>query len=256
MALPKHVIPVVLAVTILVAGMFAFMPVQKSTTVHNPIIDAINAGNTALALELLEDLGGGHDDLGVGHFNITAELQDKIKLLNATDNELIEFSPRNVIGATITVNATNAENELVVFNLKEVYLCGDVDNGRDIVVKAIWIENVVFNEMFGNPEDADIVIKDIYGNSLDIPLIGGETCVDIISSLANPGFEIEVCVICEYSDNGRGVAGAVGLGSDTDLVIELSSQFSGQLDFVKCIAFTPNEAVELACDLEPIQDFF
>jgi len=45
----KIVIPTILAATILVAGMFAMMPVQKAATVHTSIITA-GAGNILLEL--------------------------------------------------------------------------------------------------------------------------------------------------------------------------------------------------------------
>jgi len=249
--LNKVVVPTILVATVIIGGIFAFIPVNQATTVHTQIIDAINAGNTALALELLEDLGGGHDDLGVGHFNITAELQDKIKLLNATDDEVINFS--NFVNATITVEALNAANQTVIFNLKEVYLCGIVGGepgiSNYVTVNSIWIQNVNFTEN-GVPDEADIEIFDIYGGPLGVELIGGDTCVEVLSSLATPGIGMAVEIVEVYP----GRAGAMGLGSDNNLVILLDLPSSGQLYFVKCIAFTPNEAVELVCDLDGVEE--
>lgn len=47
----KLVIPAILTVTILVAGMFASIPVQKASTVHTAIIAAIG-GNTSAITDL------------------------------------------------------------------------------------------------------------------------------------------------------------------------------------------------------------
>jgi len=234
MSMNKLLIPSILAATILVAGVFVFMPVEKASTVDQQIIDAINAGNTALALELLEDLGGGHDDLGIGHSDITGELKDKLKLMVETDDEYITIV-EPVVGFTIEVEARNAELENVPFNLKEVYLCGYSGNSASdaITIEFVHIENVDF--LFGAPFGADIKITDVDGGTLDIDIIDGYTCVDIISALAN---------------SGR--AGSVGLGSDSNLVIELSGDIGDYVTFLKCIAFTPNEAITLKCDIEPI----
>lgn len=42
----KLVIPAILAATVLVAGMFAFMPVERATTVHTAILAGIRDVNT------------------------------------------------------------------------------------------------------------------------------------------------------------------------------------------------------------------
>jgi len=236
----KVVLPTILVATVIIAGVFAFMPVEKASTVHQTIIDAINAGNTALAIQLLEDLGGGHDDLGIGHSDITAELQDKLKLMNATDTETFVIGQSNpsgpglVDGYNILVEALDGEKN-VNFNLKEVYLCG---SGNTILeVQFVHIQNISFDPTFNFvvPDSADITIATLSGANLGENLFEASAsgCVDVISELA---------------DTGR--AGAMGLGSDEELVIEISGS-GGDVNFVKCIAFTPNAAEELICDIQP-----
>ena len=52
----KLAIPAILVSIVMIAGIFAFVPVQQATTVHQQIIDAINGGNTDLATELINSL--------------------------------------------------------------------------------------------------------------------------------------------------------------------------------------------------------
>ena len=49
--------------TILVAGVFAFVPVQQATAVHQQIIDALLAGDFATASFLLNQLGNSHSNI-------------------------------------------------------------------------------------------------------------------------------------------------------------------------------------------------
>ena len=229
------------------AGIFAFAPVQQATTVHQSIIDAINAGNDALAIELLDTLEGDHGD-------ITDELKDKLKLLNATDTQTITMGDTSVPGFqfdgfTITVNATNADNELVIFNLKEIYICGDGSNqGFDI--QAIGIENAVLDSELLDLDDADIIIQ-----TFEIPLfVGVENCVDVITRIAMGGPHLDHFT----GEPVPAFAGQMGLGSDGNLIISVQggqSNTSDFVDFVKCIAFVPNEAVTLVCDIEPTLTF-
>ena len=44
----KLAIPSILAATVLIAGIFAFMPVEKASTVHTGINERINAVDTDL----------------------------------------------------------------------------------------------------------------------------------------------------------------------------------------------------------------
>jgi len=216
----KLLIPSILVATILVAGAFAFIPIQKATTFDEFIIAAING------------------DAGISNQDIAEELKDKLKIMVAEEEQTINLS-EGTPGFTIEVEATNAANENVMFNLKEVYLCGysGVVNLTvfPIRIEFVHIEDVDFDPG-GSPFGADITITDPDGTNMALTIINGYTCVDVVSALAN---------------SGR--AGAVGLGSDNNLVIEFSGDSPGtHVDFVKCIAFTPNEATTLKCDMEPI----
>ena len=225
MSMNKLLIPSILVATILVAGVFAFIPVQKATTVHEFIIAALTG------------------DAGISNQDIIEELKDKLKLMVKTDDDVFQFGsivgPGTVTGFTITVEALNADQENVPFNLKEVYLCGEATFNDTIFIEFVHIENVVLSGITGSVIDQDIKITDTDGGTLAIDIIDDDTCVDIVSALA---------------DSGR--AGAVGLGSDSNLVIELGANSPDIVDFLKCIAFTPNEAETLVCDIEPILQLF
>ena len=216
----KLLIPGVLVATVLVAGVFAFIPVEKATTFDEFIIAAING------------------DAGISNQDIAEELKDKLKLMVEEEEQTINLSV-GTPGFTIEVEATNAELENVPFNLKEVYLCGysGVVNLTvfPIRIEFVHIEDVDFDPN-GSPFGADITITNSAGTNMALVVIDGYTCVDVVSALAK---------------SGR--AGAVGLGSDSNLVIEFSGDSpESHVDFVKCIAFTPNEATTLKCDMEPI----
>jgi len=215
----KLLIPSILVATILVAGAFAFIPIQKATTFDEFIIAAING------------------DAGISNQDIIEELKDKLKLMVAEEEQTINLSA-GIPGFTLEVAALNADQENVPFNLKEVYLCGYSGGGNTevfpISIQLVHIENVDFSGN-GTPFGADITITDFDGTNLNIYIIDGYTCVDVVSALA-----------------ASGRAGAVGLGSDSNLVIQFSGDSPDHVDFVKCIAFTPNEAEELICDLKPI----
>jgi len=220
MSMNKFLIPGALAAMVLVVGIFAFMPVQQANTVHFQIIDAI--------------LG----EPPTTNQDIAEELKDKIKLMVATDEEELEVGDfvedvGFVDGFNIFVEALDENGENVIFNLKEVYLCGD-GGGDTLAVDFIWIENIEFDEILNFTTSSDIKITSSSGGSMNTVLLTSEGCVDIISELA---------------DSGR--AGAMGLGSDEELVIEIGGQLDNHIDFVKCIAFTPNAAVELICDIQP-----
>jgi len=224
MSMNKLLIPSILVATILVAGVFAFIPVQKATTVHEFVIAALTG------------------DAFITNQDISEELKDKLKLMVATDDDFFQINdeildPGDIIGFTIEVEAF-AGFEHVPFNLKEVYVCGSAVGDATITIEFIHIEDVLLDGLTGAVFAQDIKITDVDGSSLGpdgIDIIDGTTCVDIISALAK---------------DGR--AGAVGLGSDTNLVIELDGDDPDFVDFVKCIAFTPNEAEILFCNLEPI----
>jgi len=78
--LHKVVIPSILIATILVAGVFAFLPVQKAVTIHDEIIALIN-GNFA---DVFTDLSGIHDWITGGHDTLSGHH-------NEIDNEIGEI---------------------------------------------------------------------------------------------------------------------------------------------------------------------
>jgi len=225
MSMNKLLIPGVLVATILVAGAFAFIQIDKASTVHFDIINAV--------------IG----DLGITNQDISEELKDKLKLMNATDTETLVIGQSNpsgpgfVDGYNILVEALDENKENVIFNLKEVYLCGT--GGSRLEVQFVYIQNISFDPTFNFvvPGSADITIATLSGSGLGENLFDRSTraCVDVISKLAQ---------------SGR--AGAMGLGSDERLVIQIGGFTNvGDVDFVKCIAFTPNAAEELICDIQP-----
>jgi len=77
--LHKLVIPTILVSTIIVAGFFAFIPIQQASTVHDQIIAAIEGslGDIQSDLSGLHAwVTGGHADLSGDHRMITNQLQE------------------------------------------------------------------------------------------------------------------------------------------------------------------------------------
>jgi len=210
--------------TVIITGVFAFMPVEKATTVHDFLIASI--------------LG----EPGVTNQEILEELKDKLKMMvNVTDTEITPiptmgepFGDGNVNGYNILVEALDENKENVIFNLKEVYLCGSGSGGNTLQVDYVYIQNISFDPTNNIVTNSDITITNAFGGALNKDVLDNTGCVDIVSALA---------------DTGR--AGEVGLGSDEELVIEIGGIFGDRVDFVKCIAFTPNAAEELICDVQP-----
>jgi len=119
----KLVIPTILAFSVLIGGIFAFMPVEKATTVHLEIIAAIQGFMTNSQDAILLDL------------------EEKIKLSSASDGPTITSGNNNLV-AVITIRALDG-GQPTTFNLKECYLTGTTDNLFDdeIEVKAITVDS-------------------------------------------------------------------------------------------------------------------
>ena len=49
----KYVIPAILGIVVLMAGMFAFMPVQKATTVHSGLSGEIDDLGVVICVDVL-----------------------------------------------------------------------------------------------------------------------------------------------------------------------------------------------------------
>ena len=196
------------------------MPVPQATTVHDFVIKSI--------------IG----DPGVTNQEILVELQDKLKMMVATDTETLKiddpFGTWFVDRYFILVEALDENGNNVIFNLKEVYLCGDGDGPLELDL--VHIQNINLDETDKNLlSPPEITITDKTGGVMSLVLLTGNGCVDLISELAK---------------SGR--AGEVGLGSDERLAIQLVGDNGDHVDSVKCIAFTPNAAETLVCDILPI----
>ncbi|MGH9922418.1 MAG: hypothetical protein ACRD38_06680 [Nitrososphaerales archaeon] len=97
----KKTIGGIVLAAILVAGMVTLMPSASAD------LTALDKIGTIINILL----------------NIQEDLSDKLKLIVGKDAASMGFSGGEV---EITVNAMNAEGELVPFNLKEVYACGTI----------------------------------------------------------------------------------------------------------------------------------
>ena len=121
----KLVIPTILAFSVLIAGISAFMPVDKATTVDDAIIAALNG-----------TIANSYDE-------VLLDLEDKIKLSSASDGT--SFTSGEDDGtSTVTIQALD-DGQPTTFNLKECYLQGEstTNNTSDEVeVVAIFIDGI------------------------------------------------------------------------------------------------------------------
>jgi len=120
----KIIIPTILTATILIAGIFAFVPVDKATAVHDDIIAAITGSQDAVLLDL----------------------EEKIKLSSDSKGSVQSGDPNS--SSTITIRALD-DGQPTTFNLKECYLRGTSDGnlGNEILVTAISIDGVPISDV-------------------------------------------------------------------------------------------------------------
>jgi len=208
----KLVIPAILVATVMVAGIFAFMPVEQAVTIHDTVVAD------------LQGVGGqDHDDVIANTDDaetaILLDLEEKIKLSEDSDG-----TPAQGQGiSTITIQALDGGTP-TTFNLKECYLEGTVNDGGqdDILVFEITIDG---NRIYtgANQAFAD------FGPSTDVGAVPGTTMVELLSGL---GFN--------------------GLGADQTITMEVQVDTGDFINQIQCIAFVQNSADLVVLITEPI----
>jgi len=119
----KLVIPTILAFSVLIAGAFAFVPVDKATTVDEEIIAALNG-----TIVNSEDA-------------ILLALEDKIKL-SSNSTGPTNPAPSDNARVDVTIRALD-DGQTTTFNLKECYLRGDPGGfNKDVKVIEIFIDGI------------------------------------------------------------------------------------------------------------------
>jgi len=149
----KLAIPAVLAATVLIAGIFAFMPVEKATTVHDQIIAALSGQLAGANLERIQQ----HIDMEDDGSSVTW-------------TQLITFDRISGEGA---------------YQIEKLFLC-DLETGDNSLDISYDIETNLIDENSGSgqpsfmssADDSDPRDLDIESN------FSSEKCVDILS-LAN-----------------------------------------------------------------------
>jgi hypothetical protein len=101
MVMKKIVIPTVLAATIIVAGMFAFMPVQRAATVHSTITGAMD----------IQDIFASQADANTVTVDLQLVRQDGTFVAGAT------FTASSVVGGLGTITVTEAAESNGVYRL-------------------------------------------------------------------------------------------------------------------------------------------
>ncbi|MGH9922419.1 MAG: hypothetical protein ACRD38_06685 [Nitrososphaerales archaeon] len=212
--LSRKAIGGIVLASILVAGMVTLMP------------------NASADLTALDKIGTIINIL----LNIQEDLSDKLKLIVAEDWNEVQVEGNGIF--IIDVEAERDEDVLEPFNLKELYVCGTLDDGGGSISV-----NLIRIELIEEGPDADIVIREANGGALEgATIVSGEdaaeSCADILTLVAE--------------NTGR--AGAAGLGSDNFMQIVLGASAPpgnvSTIVHVKCIAFVPQIVEELECDVE------
>jgi len=200
----KLVIPAILAATVMVAGIFAFIPVDQATTVHPTIVADV------------QGTGGQDHDAVIANTDtaetaILTDLEEKIKLSEDFDGPTA--ASVGIQTSTITIQALDGGNP-TTFNLKECYLEGTSDNSGndDILVTAITVDGTSITQ---NPNS----VFTEFGPSTDIGAIVGTTMVELLSGL---GFD--------------------GLGADDTITMTVRVDPGELVNQIQCIAFVQNSA--------------
>ena len=152
----KIIIPTILAFSVLVVGIFAFIPVQNATTVHPEIIAAIENSFANIGDPILLDL------------------ENKTKL----SSDIFTSGAISTGGnATVTIRALDG-GEKTTFNLKECYLTGTVDNdgSDDVQVTRIIVDG---KELRTGPN----FVFTSFGPWTDAAAASGQAQVEVISGL-------------------------------------------------------------------------
>jgi len=102
----KIALPVLLVMTVVVAGMFAFAPVQQATTVHDSILAAISGTNL---VRISQDLSDASDLSGfITYDRISGEGAFQIEKLYVCD---YEASGRTIFEFQVETSQTTGTNE-------------------------------------------------------------------------------------------------------------------------------------------------
>jgi len=155
--LNKLIIPSVLTATILIAGIFALIPVQNATTVHEEILAAVQGFISNSENAIMIDLG------------------NKTKLSSASDTSGVVSDGDDAI---IQIRALD-DGQPTTFNLKECYLTGTTNNSGsdDVQVTAITVDG----EDLGTDKNSDTITS--FGPWNDSTVVSGTATVEIISGL-------------------------------------------------------------------------
>jgi len=201
----KLLIPAILVATVMVAGIFAFIPVEQATTIHTIVVAD------------LQGAGGQDHDAVIANTDaaetaILLDLEEKIKLSEDFDGPTA-LANGDGGTSTITIEALD-DGANTTFNLKECYLEGTSDNsgGDDILVEAITIDGTTLHT------DADQTFAD-FGASTDAGAVFGTTMVELLSGL---GFD--------------------GLGAGDTITMTVRVDDQELINQIQCIAFVQNSA--------------
>jgi len=135
----KIIIPTILAATILIAGMFAFMPVEQASTVHSTLSASFsqnNADNSADITIIAE--GDGSPKHGWVCVAVNDAGDDVVTALVRTD---IDPDTTNTIFQTVITNvdAESADGECIEFaGVSLTLVAGNAGDTADII--AGWTE--------------------------------------------------------------------------------------------------------------------
>ena len=136
----KIVIPAILGITVLVAGIFAFMPVEKAGTVHTTIIASISDANV----------------VGIVDSAVDFDQNEELEVTCTGGKSLLHSIIFESIGGTFTT----ADSMSLRFDI-------DGSGGSN------WGEVIVNSDIFGNDAPADIEIRERSGIVAPIGLTSG-----------------------------------------------------------------------------------
>jgi len=179
----KFTIPTILAVTVLVAGIFAFMPVQQASTVHTS--GTITTVSDADIVLILEDTGitipGTITTVDTVVDGIALDVAEQDFVLSCSVSELDVLASAGIAG-TIFCSVVSADTGLIDFGTLTITTVEQLDDGGGITA-AVAAE-------IGTTDRFKIDLDEAVANALDERWCGTVSVTDGASTA-----EANVCTV-------------------------------------------------------------
>lgn len=137
----KITVPTILVVTIMIAGIFAFVPIEQVSTVHNSLTDDIADLTNSISIEnLFADIGSAesdNSDLIIVDFVVLENSGDAVVGLSAGDFDTDFIAGADPVDVTILIDASGSGGYGLTIEPTNNW-----DTGRTDIVLSVATEDV------------------------------------------------------------------------------------------------------------------